>query len=167
MAKVTRKDGPGKMALLRLIREAKDKHIKVGFLPSATYENGVPVAYIAIIHEKGCATKGIPPRPFLGPTIDRCGKGWRSMAVKMAGQVLKGQMTITQMLEQLGLVAAGNVAETIAQKASPPLKEKTVEARKRKRLRGFKVGSFTKPLQESGVLFNSVTSSPVYEGKGE
>ena len=167
MAKVTRTDGPGKAALLALIAEAKDKHVKVGFLPSAKYENGMPVAYVAIIHEKGCAAKGIPPRPFFGPTIDRCGKEWRTMAVEMAAMVLKGQLTITQLLERLALVAEGNVAETIAQKTSPPLKPRTIEARKRKRLRGFKVGSFDKPLQESGVLFTSVTSSPVYDGKGE
>ena len=45
------------------------KTVKVGWFPSSVYPDGETVAFVALQNELGDPAKGIPPRPFIRPTI--------------------------------------------------------------------------------------------------
>jgi len=167
VAKVIRKDGPGKALVHKIVAQAQARHILAGFLASAIYESGIPVAYVAAIMEYGCPAKNIPPRPIFGPTVDRCEATWRELAKRLGQAVLQGKLTPDQALEQLGLAATGDLAETLINTNEPPLAERTIINREYKKRRGFPVGSLTKPLQESGYMLSQITTSGVQDGLGE
>ena len=164
--RVVRKDGPGKAQLRALLQGLKTQHVHVGFLETAKYESGTPVAYVAAIHEYGCPEVNIPPRPFFAPTVAARQTEWQALAKQLGKEVLAGNRTSAQLLEALGLVAAGNVAETITAVTSPALAESTIINRLRRRAVGSP-GNIGKPLVDTGILLSSVTAGPVTDGKGE
>lgn len=165
MPKVTRTPGPAaarfKVAMVEL---AKDKVGKVGWFPSSKYEDGTPVAYIASIMELGTKTAGrnhavvIPPRPFFRPTMIEQEGNWRNLAKLLSQSILKGTDTAYSAMEKLASQAEGDVAATFASINTPRLSDATVELRKWKKANGYKVGSLTKPLQESGYMLSTLTS---------
>lgn len=156
--KITRTKGQGAEQLRMLLGGISNKVGKVGFFPSSVYEDGTPVAYVATIQEYGVAQKGIPPRPFMRPTIEKQRMTWRAIADQGARSMLAGKATGDQVLEAIGLKAAGDIRRTISQIQSPALKPETIAAR----LRGYKdkktVGNLTKPLVHTGTLINAVSS---------
>ncbi len=156
--KFTRTKGVGAENLKFLLNGISNKVAKVGFFPSAIYEDGTHVAYVATIQEYGVAQKGIPPRPFMRPTIEKQQMTWRAIADQGARSMLAGKATGEQVLEAIGLKAAGDIRRTISQIQSPALKPSTIAAR----LRGYAdkktTGNLTKPLVHTGTLINSVSS---------
>ena len=50
MAKAHREPGPGKAKLEKLLRELGPMSARVGFLETAKYDTGTPVAHVAMIH---------------------------------------------------------------------------------------------------------------------
>jgi hypothetical protein len=137
---------------------------KVGFLETAKYDNGTPVAYVAVIHENGVPEKNIPPRPFMGPTADRCRTKWRDGMRLLAKGVAAGGVTLRGAMEVLGADAVEDVVESILAVTSPALSEKTTAARRRKMdaeraedESGLRVVRYEdKPLQETDVMLESV-----------
>lgn len=119
---------------------------KVGWFESAHYPNGRSVAENAATHEFGAPQAGIPPRPFMRPTIDREKDKWSRQIGEGARSVLAGQRTARQVLEVVMVGAAGDVGKSIQAVTSPPLKPETV---KRK--------GFAKPLIDTSLMFQSVT----------
>lgn len=119
---------------------------KVGWLESASYADGTPVAYVATIHEFGAPSQGIPARPFMRPTVAEKGQSWVDLLGQGAKASMNGGPTPEAVLEAVTLRAAGDVAKSIRAVSSPPLKPATV-ARK----------GFDKPLVDTGQMLQSVT----------
>lgn len=140
-----------------LLDQLQHKRLKVGWLESAKYDDGTPVAYVATIQEFGSAPQGIPPRPFMRPTIAEQQPKWQSIANHQSKALLNGTTDANSALDMLGLAAAGDIAKTISKIQEPPLKPETIKARQRGYADKKTVGSLTKPLVHTGIMLNSLT----------
>lgn len=154
MAKVVRKEGPGKKQL-QVFLEGLDttKVGKVGFFETAKYENGTPVAYVAAINEFGAPTQNIPSRPFFRPTISQRRESWQGLAQSGAKAMIRGTATMDDVLEGIGLQAAGDIRRTITKVTLPALAASTARARIRKGQHP------SKPLEATKKMLTSVTNS--------
>jgi hypothetical protein len=91
--------------------------LRVGFLESATYDDGKPVAMIAAIQNFGAPAKGIPPRPFFSNMIAEKGPKWP----EQLGQLLKANgMDAKKALAMMGEGIAGQLRQSIVDTNSPP-----------------------------------------------
>lgn len=156
--KVQRTSGQGHAALLKAIKDLAQKQARVGFFENSKYEDGTPVAYVATIQEFGYAGGGIPPRPFMRPTIAEQRNAWRQALAKGAKAVMNGRLTVQMMLEQFGMMAAGDVKKTISAVTTPALKQSTLKARQRRKKTP---GVSTKPLVDTGFMLSQVSSDVV------
>lgn len=150
---VTRKAGAS-VDLSKHLTTLGDYQAKVGWVETAHYPDGTPVAYVAAIQELGYPAGNIPPRPMLRPTAEAKRGDWSELAGKLANQVIKGSMAAPDALEMLALSAAGDVQQTITAITTPPLSPVTI---KRK--------GHGKPLVDTGQMLQSVTG--VVERAGE
>lgn len=144
------------------LKELDGKVAKAGWFASSVYPNKTPVAYVAIIQEYGYAEGNIPPRPFMRPTVARETNEWRALMLSGSKAILKGNATLYEVMNGIGGKAAGDVAKTISQVFSPPLKPKTILARARRkaqRVRGKPLitGTLQKPLVDTALMINTVT----------
>lgn len=155
VAKVTRQPGPGSRNLRAAIAGLDGAQARVGWFESSKYESGVPVALVAVVQENGSATKGIPPRPFMRPTAIEQAGPWREASKAMSQAVIHGQMKPEGVLEGLAQKAEGDIRRTISKVLSPPLKPATIAARARRHSKGK---ASSKPLVDSGILLNTLTS---------
>lgn len=155
---ITRKPGPGAERLRFLLDGISNKVGKVGFFPSSKYEDGTPVAYVAVIQEFGSPEQGIPPRSFMRTTVASKQGEWKDIADRGARAMLNGKATGDQVLETIGLKAAGDIRQTISKLTTPALKPATIAARLRGKADKNTVGNLTKPLVHTGTLINAVTS---------
>lgn len=133
---------------------------RVGWFPSAVYEGGQPVAGVAQVQEFGSPSRGIPPRPFFRSTAAEKQGDWRNTVEHLARAAAQGKLAPAQVIEGVSLAAEGHVRETITKITSPPLKQATVDARRR-RLTNGGVGaqaSIAKPLVDTGILLTTLTS---------
>jgi hypothetical protein len=130
---------------------------KVGYFESAKYTDGTPVASIAAVHEFGYAEGKIPPRPTMRPTIAKKSGEWSKNFGGGAKAIAAGTMTATQVMEAVGMAAAGDVRKTIAELKAPPLKEATIDRRKRRYADKNTTGNLAKPLVDTAVMVNAVT----------
>ncbi len=129
--------------------------VKVG-LPrgSGTHgPSGLPVVQLGAIHEFGSPDRGIPERSFLRNTMSAKKREHDALIRKLGRAVISGKESPNVALEKLGMVAAANVQETIADGVPPPNAPSTV---KRK-------GS-SKPLVDTGALRQAITHQ-VFKGK--
>lgn len=157
MAEVKRQNPTAFKVLTDRLNELDGKEVAVGWFESTHEANGAQTAYIASIHEYGAPSKNIPPRPFMRPTIAREEKNWQSLLQSGAKQIIKGSTTIEAVYGLLGAKASGDIAKTIASIHSPPLKEKTVQARARKRKSRTITDTLRKPLVDDAIMIGSVT----------
>lgn len=155
MATVTRKPGPDRDAIEKAVRDLKRKRLRVGFFDTAKYPNGTPVAYVAAIQEFGYPNGGIPPRPFMRPTVAQQQSAWRDSLRKGARATLNGRITTQQMFAQFGLAAAGDISKTISLITTPALDPSTIASRKSRRK---SPGVSEKPLVDTGILIGAVSS---------
>lgn len=144
-------------SIKKVLEELGRKEIKVGFFESAKYPDGTPIAYVAAIQEFGHGP--IPPRPFMRPAEQQNAAKWQKGIAAGVKAALNGSITIEHALEQVGMVAAGDVRKAIKAVTAPPLADSTISARQR-RLKGKKSAS-TKPLVDSGQMIQAVTSAVV------
>jgi hypothetical protein len=136
-------------ARLRQIREdfEKNRSVLVG-VPAGlgNYKDGAPIAVIAAVQEFGSADGRIPERSFLRvplrQNVDAFKKQWRALIPK----VVRGELTMHQMMSQIGAKAASVSQEAIEEGIAPGNAEST---KKRK-------GS-SKPLIDTGALRQSIT----------
>jgi hypothetical protein len=162
--RVTSEDGK---RLLNSINKLQDRNVKVGWIKKSTYpETDESVASIAAQNEFGNAKKHIPARPFMRPTIAAKQNEWKILSENGAKKVIKGQMTIDNVLDLIGFQAESDIKKTIKQLYSPALAEKTILARieRNKKLSTIKgriseksLGNVTKPLIDTGIMFNTIT----------
>lgn len=139
MAKVTRTPGDVSLDDLKLRLGPLDgKEVAVGWFESARYDAETPVAFIASIQEFGTAGGGIPPRPFMRPTIANNKGAWIDLLAQQLKQVVKGGLSYTDVLDRLGGLTAGQIRQTISTLREPPLSPITLALRKQK-LAGKKI----------------------------
>ncbi len=152
-----------------------NKEAKVGWFPAAQYENGTPVAYVALIQEKGAPEAGIPARPFIGPTVDKHQSEWVELLGAGAASVMRGKHTADDVLTMVGAQVVGDIQEQIASNSVQALSPVTLVLRKWRRegrvITGKTVGEAAAayandpsiiggvnadPLQDSGLLIDSI-----------
>ena len=144
-------------AIKKMLAELEKKEIRVGFFENSKYTDGTPIAYVAAIQEFGYGP--IPPRPFMRPAEEENkGKWLKGIAAGVRG-VIAGNVTLDHALEQVGMVAAGDVRKAIKAVTAPPLAESTVRARHRRK-KGKKAVS-RKPLVDTGQMLQAVNSAVV------
>lgn len=162
VAKVVRQEGPGATQLRAILANLKDAAVKVGFFEDAQYEDGTPVAYVAVWIEFG--TKTSPPRPVFRVAVKEHLGEWRELVRLLSKKVATGQLTMLQVLDQLGAAATGHLSKAIAGLKEPALAESTIKNRmNRKANKDFR-GNLDKPLIDSGLFFAS-PSWQVEKGK--
>ena len=144
-------------AIKKMLRELESKEIRVGFFETAKYPDGTPIAYVAAIQEFGYGP--IPPRPFMRPAELQNKNKWQAGIAQGVKAALNGNVTIVHALEQVGMVAAGDVRKAIKAVTSPPLAESTIRARQ-SRKKGKKAAS-VKPLVDTGQMLQAVNSAAV------
>ena len=158
MAQVVRKSNKAAWANIeKLARELTGPVLQVGWFDTNKYEDGTPVAYVALIHEFGYLEGGIPPRPFMRPTIAREETKWRALVEQSAVKITAGNMTVDQLFDILGLSVSGEIARSISEVFAPPLKPATIKAKQRKMAKTGLTGALDKPLVESGIMLDTVT----------
>lgn len=135
-------------------QELSKKRLRVGWFDTSKYEDGTPVAYVATIQEFGYPQGNIPARPFMRPTVADKTNEWKSTLAAGSRQIMAGRLTVEQMLGQVGMLAAGNIAHTISKIYTPPLAPTTIAARAAKRK---SPGVSTKPLVDTGLMIQSVS----------
>ncbi len=144
-------------AIKKMLEELESKQIQVGFFETSKYPDGTPIAYVAAIQEFGYGP--IPPRPFMRPAELQNQNKWQAgiaMGVKAA---LNGSITIDAALEQVGMVAAGDVRKAIKAVTAPPLASSTIRGRQSRKK--VKKAASTKPLVDTGLMLQAVTSAVV------
>lgn len=134
----------------RMLRETKA--VDVGWFSEARYDNGTPVAFVAMINEYGFYTSGKyrgyhPPRPFFRLMF----KAYSDSSVSnlhiipMIQKVSLGTMTWTAFYKELGDNLVELVKERIIGLKSPPNSPLTIS------LKGF-----DDPLIETKTMLNTV-----------
>ncbi len=156
MARVVR-SGEGIESLNIRIAELNKLNVFVGWLESAKYDDGTPVAGVAAVHEYGSPKMNIPPRPFMRPAIADNKSEWMNIIKQGARAILRGESTAEQVLELLGLKASGDVKIAIKNVTQPALQASTVASKARKKADGKSIGNLNKPLVEEAIMINSVT----------
>ncbi len=162
--------------LERIPKEFDNKIAQAGFPSGLQYEDGTSVAYVAAIQNYGAPASGIPPRPFMEPTIADDKEGWVKLLGQGAAKVGDGSLTAVDVLEAVGLMMVGDIQEEIAGIQSPALSPITVLLRKWKKegrtitgstvgeaaaaiAAGVDPGSDDKPLNATGLLISSVRNA--------
>lgn len=157
-------------ALELKLKELEGVETKVGFFPSAKYEDGTPVAYVASIQEYGHGP--IPPRPFFRTTMAKEKTAWGEYAAQGAKAVLKGSLSARDAMDGLGERAQEDVKETINQITSPPLSPITLELRAMKhknpelKVGGKLVGEVAAKVKQPGYQLAAGTpDKPLIDSK--
>lgn len=142
----------GLQTLMKKVEEMGKFQAEVGWLDSAKYPDGTPVALVAQTQEYGSTKQHIPPRPFVRPTIAAQNNEWSRQMGLGVRAVARGNITPVNVFTAIGELAAGDVRQTITSITSPPLEESTKKARAREGL------ETEKPLQATGLMLASCTS---------
>lgn len=103
----------------------------------------------------------IPARPFMRPTILREQNNWIALMASGFRAVLAGNTTAENVMEAVAARAVGDISKTISEITDPPLKPGTVRARMNALSDTETVGSLTKPLIASGLLFDTLINDGV------
>lgn len=147
--------------------------VDVGFMATAKYPDGKPIALIAAIQDGGAPRRGIPPRPFFRKMVKDGAKHWgKDVATLLKATDYNANATLTQMGSQM----VGELQESILETFEPPLSPLTLMLRKMKeddpslqitaatlavaqqRLdKGMPVSTNTKPLVMTGDMLRGVT----------
>lgn len=159
--KTVRVQGNAAKMLEIALKNLDGKVGKVGWFENSKYPDppNVQVAYVATIQEYGSPSNNIPPRPFVRPTMINKRTEWTELAAKGAKAILNGTQTVDNVMEGLGLRAAGDIRKAISLVLSPPLKPATIAARLRKKADKKTTGSLTKPLIDTGLMFATLTNT--------
>lgn len=153
--------------LSQALHDLKNRGVKVGWITGSHYmKEQIPVASVAAQNEYGNPKINIPARPFMRPTIMQQENKWRKMAEDGAKKVLKDDLTLDQVLDLIGFQAEADIKKTISKIYHPALAESTIlnRIRRNSRLSKIKgplsenqVGNITKPLVDTGIMFNTIT----------
>jgi len=127
-------------ALSKALAGADNKSLQVGWLESAKYADGTPVAGIAAQNEFGNPKLSIPPRPFIRPTIENKTESWAGIADQGAKAFLNGKVSIVQVLNGIGLKASADIKNSIVSGSFVELSPITIALRKIRNDDKYKIG---------------------------
>ena len=119
----------------------KASEVQIGFLENARYPDGTSVAMVAAINEYG-KPPSQPPRPFFRQMITERSKEWPDAVQKL---LKSHDYAADATLADMGELIKGELADSIVQFTSPPLKPSTIAAK-----------GFDKPLVDTGVMLRSI-----------
>jgi len=131
--------------LERVPEEFEGMVAQIGFPSGNNYKDGTSVAYVAAIQEFGSPASGIPPRPFIQPTVKEKKDSWIQTIEKSIPKVVLGKMSAFDVLDKVGIQAAADIQTKISTIYSPPNAPATIKAK----------GS-AKPLIDTGYMYASV-----------
>ena len=121
------------------------QYVLVGFPEgSGSYDTGETIAGVAAANEFG--TSRIPARPFLQPGVNEGLPEYNKIIQDMAQEVTDGKISMSDVLEAIGVTAAAKVKEYIINLSSPPNAPGTVRAKKS-----------SNPLIDTGAMVQAVT----------
>jgi len=136
---------PGLSALRERMKDA-NRAVLVGVPAGKSEPDGTSLALIAAVHEFGSPENNIPERSFIRAGILRGRPKFERLNAANLRLVVLGKKTVEQAIEQLGVVASGEVKREFTVGTFEPLKPATI-ARK---------GS-SKPLIDTGNLRQAIT----------
>lgn len=167
MPEIKRGDGKGFRILIKALDSLDGLHGAAGWFEKSAYPDGRPVAAVAAGNEFGIASRSIPPRPFMRPTVAEKKSQWRQVAAGLAKRVLAGQMTAYDAMDTLGGVIEGDISKTIASVTQPPLSQITLGARKYreqgKKVTGATIGEIARKLAEGKLDVSGVSDKPLVD----
>jgi hypothetical protein len=137
----------------KIAKDIKRLNAKVGFFDTATYEDGIPVAQVAMIQEYGAPQKNIPPRPFMRPAKENNQKTWKKTFTYGINQSFKTG-DFKQAFNLVGMQAQSDIKTAIKNVTTPALAESTKKARLTGKVKNAKTA--TKPLVDTGYMLASV-----------
>lgn len=150
--------------LKKRMKSLEEYSAQAGWFESARYDDGVPVAQVAIYNEYG--TSRIPPRPFMRPTVESKKGEWARTTGKVVSQVLRGKMSAEQGMTLVAQKAAGDIRQTITQVFEPELSPVTVLLRQWRKegkdITGKTVGDASRAVAE-GQRGEGVTTKPLID----
>lgn len=121
---------------------AQSATVEIGFMEDATYEDGTPVALVAMIQDYGAPAANIPPRPFFRNVIAKESGHWgEDLAILLKSTNYNAE----QALDLMGEEIAGELQDSINEFDSVPLAPATIASK-----------GFDKQLIDSGHMFRSV-----------
>ncbi len=156
---IIKEKGKGYYQLQTALRNLKGKVGKVGWFKENKYpvkDGGQQVAQVAAIQNNGSPTNNIPARPFMRPTILKKQHEWARIAEKSSMQVVNGKKTIGDVMNLIGLKAAGDIRETISLIYYPPLSPLTIKRRFEKRSNKSVIGNLYKPLVDTRTMIKTL-----------
>jgi hypothetical protein len=161
MASIKEIHGAGWNQLELALKNLGNKVGKVGWFEDSKYDDdkNTPVAFVAAQNEFGNRAKNIPERPFMRPTIIAKQNEWRKIALDGSKKIIKGELNSYNVLDILGLKVVGDIKATIQKIQEPVLSPVTIKNRLARRANKKTVGWLTKPLIDTGVMFNTITNS--------
>lgn len=141
--------------------------VKVGFFEGKGYNDGTPYAYVAAIHEYGSPEAGIPPRPFMRPTVEAQSNAWSKNMQQGMRSVARGELTADEVLERVGRTAAGDIQTRIASNQVAPLSPVTLVLRKWRRegkpITGKTVGEAAAAYAADPSIIGGVPADPLQD----
>ena len=116
--------------------------VEVGFMEDATYEDGTPVALVAMIQDYGAPAANIPPRPFFRNMIQAESEHWGE---DLATLLKSTDYNSEQALDLMGKEIAGELRDSINEFDSVPLAPATIASK-----------GFDKQLIHTADMFRNV-----------
>lgn len=152
--------------LTQRLKELEKVEARAGWFESAKYDDGTPVAKVALIQEYGAPKRSIPPRPFLRPTIAEKKEEWTKDASEVVKGVLFGHLEPEQGMTVIAQKAAADIRQTISKIRNPPLSPVTLLLRQWKKegreINGRTVGEAAKAVAD-GKRAEGVSTQPLNE----
>lgn len=128
--------------------------LRVGFLESATYPDGTPVALVAGANEFGDPGRNRPPRPFFRNMITDNAQMWPA---ELGAVIRTSGYDVGQALGLMGERIRGQLQASIRSFSEPPLAPSTIAAKARGRVDEHQGGyGPEKPLIHTAHMLNSV-----------
>ena len=136
------------------INNLKSVKILTGWGEQARYSEGISIGYVMYLQNQGYKYKNIivPARPFMNNCILRNYNKWKNTTDLLLNNYLNGKINDFKILcNQMSLLMSGDLTMEIKLTNEPPNSPRTIKKK-----------GFNKPLIDSGIAFNSVTSEVIY-----
>jgi len=135
-----------KKRLEDLKKSLKNARVKVGVIKKKVYADGLSVAEVAVLHEFGSTSKGVPERSFIRETMAQQEKALMAYAKKEANKVLDGTQSTKTAIEKLGIFAQAEILKKFTNNDWQENSKLTIKNKKS-----------AMPLIDTGQLRQSIT----------
>lgn len=173
---VKRVQGSGAKTLDVLVKGLANKEGMVGWFSEARYQDGSPVAGIAVVQEFGSPKMKIPPRSFMRTTVAEKREKWAKIIADASKAILKGNETPQNAMLALATQAKDDIKTKIRDIRDPALSPITLGLRKYKLglipgfgpgpVTGRTVGIIASMLSRGTLSASGVSDKPLIEPPG-